>query len=347
MAEPRGEPADSDAASRAEPTEPTEPAEPVERAPRGHAGHPADEPPSEKGWWRSARLLAVHTVKDAIDDRAPGLAAEVAFFSILALPPLVLALFGVAGFVSNAVGAAGTETMRGWVLDVADDFLSDQTMREAVEPTVAAVLEEGRADIALIGLALALWSGSRATNVTMRAITIAYDLDPRPGWKRRSISLLITLLGMLAGLAILPALVLGPRLGELLDIPGFAAAWQVAYWPAMAVVVMGLLATLYHFTAPWKTPWIRDLPGALFGVVLWIGGAAALRIYTAWTISADSTYGPLATPIVVLLWLYLTALAVVMGAELNAEVEKLWPHPDTRYELQTEAAVPSGAPPAG
>lgn len=285
-----------------------------------------------EGFWAAGRELVVRTVKDAQQDRAPGLAAEVAFFALLSLPPLLLALFGVAGFVSDLIGDVNTEKLRDWVIDAADDFLSDNTIDTTVRPTIDAVLGQGRADVAILGLALALWSGSRAANVTLRSITLAYDLEPRPGWKRRAIALAITLTGLLIGLAVIPLLVLGPQLA---DIAGFPTPiddiWVIAYWPGMGLLVAGLLASLYHVAVPWKTPWQRDLPGALLAVVMWLGGSAGLRVYTAWTIQSDSTYGPLATPIIVLLWLYVTALAVVMGAELNAEIEKMWPHPRLRH----------------
>lgn len=287
-----------------------------------------------------ARALTVSTVKDALDDRVPALAGGVAFFTILALPPLVLGFFGVAGFVSDLVGSSGTETIREWVLDVANSFLSDSTIEDAVVPTVDAVLEEGRADIAIIGLTLALWSGSRATTAAMEAVTVAYDREPRKSWQRRLLALALTLVGILIGLVLVPVLVLGPEFPTVFGIDRgiFDTAWQIAYWPGVGLLVMALIATFFHVAVPWQTPWKRDFPGAILAVVLWLAGAAGLRLYTAWSIQGDSTYGPLATPIAVLLWLYITALAVLMGAELNAEIEKFWPHDDGPEDLEEEQA---------
>lgn len=302
---------------------------------------PEVAPEAPRGVWRSARELAVRTVKDSIEDRAPGLAAEVAFFSILSLPPLILALFGTAGFATGLLGDVTTANVRDWVLGAAESFLAEQTIEESIEPTVDAVLTDGRADVALLGLALAIWSGSRAANVAMRSITVAYDLEPRATWKRRALAIGVTVVGMIAGLVVIPLLVLGPRLGNYLDVPGFHTVWRIAYWPTMALLIAALLATLYHLAVPWWTPWRRDFAGAVLAVAIWLGGSAALRVYAAWTIRADSTYGPLATPIVVLLWLYVTAFAVVLGAELNAEIEKLWPTESTRHELQAEDESPN------
>lgn len=303
-----------------------------------------DDAPEEspEGFLDGARTLTVNTVKDALDDRVPALAGGVAFFTILALPPLILGFFGVAGFISDLIGTSGTETIREWVLDVAENVLSDSTIEDAVIPTLDAVLEEGRADIAIIGLTLALWSGSRATTAAMEAVTVAYDREPRKSWQRRLLALGLTVVGVLVGLTLVPVLVLGPELPTVFGIDGgiFDTIWQVAYWPGVGLLVMALIATFFHVAVPWSTPWRRDFPGAILAVVLWLAGAAGLRLYTAWSIQGDSTYGPLATPIVILLWLYVTALAVLMGAELNAEIEKLWPHRSVRHQQQAAAEAP-------
>lgn len=294
-----------------------------------------------EGFRESAKQLAVRTFKDAQQDRTPGLAAEVAFFTILSLPPLILALFGVAGFATDLIGDVNTAKVRDWVLDAADGFLSENAIETTIRPTVDAVLDQGRADVALLGLALALWSGSRATNIAMRAITLAYDLDPRPGWQRRVLAIAITVAGILLGLVVIPLMVVGPRLAEIAGLPSpLPGLWTVLYWPTMGLLVAGLLATLYHVSVPWWTPWRRDFPGAVLGVAMWLAGSAALRVYTSWTIGSDSTYGPLATPIVILLWLYVTSLAVLLGAEVNAEIEKLWPHHSTRHDRNAEDETP-------
>lgn len=103
-----------------------------------------------------------------------------------------------------------------------------------------------------------------------------------------------------------------------------AAAWRFVYWPIVGLVGVGMLASFFHWAAPWRTPWRRDLPGALLAAVSWLALGAGMRVYTSRFIEGG-VFGLLAAPIAFLLWLYVTALAVLIGAELNAEIEKLWP----------------------
>ena len=132
--------------------------------------------------------------------------------------------------------------------------------------------------------------------------------------------------------ATLPALVLGPRAVGLIAPPSFERAADrlvdLLFWPGISLFILLVLASFYHLAAPWRTPWRRDLPGAVLAVILWVLAAVGLRLYVTYSLSSRGVYGQLAAPLAVVLWLYVTAFAVLLGAELNAEVEKLWPHRD-------------------
>ena len=128
-----------------------------------------------------------------------------------------------------------------------------------------------------------------------------------------------------------PLLVAGPDGGAtasrlLGGVPGLAEVWAVAYWPGAAVLLTLMIAVLYHVAAPWRTPFHRDLPGAVLAMVLWLLGTVGLRVYVGQAIG--ESYGFIATPLIILLWLYVSAFAVLLGAELNAEIEKMWPTAD-------------------
>jgi membrane protein len=280
---------------------------------------------------RTLWTLLVRTVRDADDDRVLGLSAEVAFYALCALPPTLLAILGAAGFIGDALGPDVTQGLASYVIDSAANFLSPTTVEEVVKPTVQTVLSRGRADVFSIGVLVALWSASSSATVVLDALIIAYDVEvKRSVVRKRAKAMMFTVVGLAGAALLLPLLVAGPRLGAALAAPlglasGFATAWRLGYWPGVALLSVMLLTTLYHFAIPWKTPFLRDLPGAVLALCLWLLASVGLRRYVLWTMASSSVYGSLAAPIVLLTWLYLTALAVLMGAELNAEIEKLWP----------------------
>ncbi|MBW3618810.1 MAG: YihY/virulence factor BrkB family protein [Actinobacteria bacterium] len=275
--------------------------------------------------------LTVRTVVDAGDDRLPGLAAEVAFFVLLTLPPLLLAIFGTLGALDPVLEVDLPTRVTERTVALAGEVLNRQTVESTVEPTVRRIFSEGGGGIATIGFVITVLVASRALRVVATAITVAYDLEAtRPAWQQRLWGLGLTLVGMLLGLVLLPIIVAGPDFGGTIvatvgvDL-GFADLYRILYWPVAGILAWFLIASLYHFVAPWWTPWHRDLPGAALAMILWFLGSMALRAYANRTISARSIYEPIAGPLVLMLWLYVSAFAVLLGAELNAEIEKMWP----------------------
>ena len=280
--------------------------------------------PVQQSW-----LLIRRTGQETVEDRVPGMAAEVALFTLISLPALLLVVLGSLGYVAEQLGPEGSAELQRIVFDLPRSFLTDRTYASYAD-LAAGVLEQGRADVISFGALLSLWTGSRAVNRYLETITIAYDLPPRVAWKRRLIALGLTIGGLLAAIVVLPLLVLGPRLLEALGPDNAAQATLnavgVLYWPAFGLVVVAALATGYHIGVPWRTPWRRDLPGAVLAMALWLLASAALRQYIAVSVGDDAVYSQLGTPIAVVLWLYVTAFAVLLGAELNAEIERMWPH---------------------
>ncbi len=278
-----------------------------------------------------ARTLGERTVRDSLDDRVTGLAAEVAFFALLSIPPLLLVFLGALGYVAEAVGPETAQEWRDSIVDAASNVLTPETVDDTVAPLVDSLLARGRADILSIGAVIGLWSASRATKVVIGAVTIAYDQPrQRAVWHRRGLAIGLTAGAIVSSVIIFPLLVAGPRLlegiGRRAGLGGISDVVAAAiYWPVVVALTLAALTTLFHVAPPIRTPWRRDVPGALLALVIWIAGAAGLRAYSVWIASSDTTYGPFAAPIVVLLWLYVTSLAVLLGAELNAEIEKEWP----------------------
>lgn len=275
--------------------------------------------------------LLTRTAGAVKGDRVIGLGAEVAFFTLLSLPPFLLAILGTIGFVGEALGPDTVDALREQIHSSAGTFLTSETREQWLEPTLDELLLGGRADVVSLGAVIALWSSSRAVRVLNDAVALAYnEPDTRSAVRRRIVALGMTLGAVVAVAVLMPLLIAGPRLGEALVRPigldeAVAAAWRILYWPVVGVLGIGMLATFYHAAPPRGTRWRRDLPGAVVAAAIWLAGAGALRLYVMWTIQGDTVYGPLATPIAILLWLFLTAVAILVGAELNAEIERLWP----------------------
>ncbi len=299
---------------------------PIETTPAPRAG-------ASKHRVRTAWKLTVMTIRDSIRDRLPGLAAEVSFYLLLSLPPLLLVGLGALGYVGDLFGADTVTAIKDQILETASSVLTAETVDDVVRPAVDSLLAQGRADILSIGAVLALWSGSRALKVITEAITIAYDMrDQRTWWQHRLLGLALTVAGVLMLAVLLPLLVIGPEFGgALADEYGLGRAfdllWAILYFPVVIALGLSLLTWVYHIVPPHSTRWRRDIPGAILAFLVWLGGSYGLRIYATNFVESDSAYSYFGTPLVLLLWIYLTAIALLIGAELNSEIEKLHPDP--------------------
>ncbi|GAA5152333.1 YihY/virulence factor BrkB family protein [Nocardioides marinquilinus] len=286
--------------------------------------------------WR----LVVTTVGSCLRHRVTGLAAEGAFFAVVSVPPLIFALAGAIGYVTGQFDPAQVEQVRQAVVDLCGAFLTDSAVANVIEPTLDDVLGGGRFDVISVGFVLALWSGSRALNVFVDTITIMHGLGGHRGIvKTRALAFGLYILAVLTGAVSLPLLVAGPSLVR--DaLPDRLHLLMGFYWPVVVVVCICFLATLYHVSVPVRTSWSFNLPGATFSLVAWIVGSAVLRwVLTVTAADSRSIYGPLAAPIAVLLWLYLVALAVLIGAAVNAAFDEVFPQKHTaraRLELMTQ-----------
>jgi len=276
--------------------------------------------------WR----LVVTTASSCLRYRVTGLAAEAAFFAILSVPPLVFALAGAIGYVTDQLDPAQVNDMRVAVLDFSGRVLTDKAVNTVIKPTLDSVLRPGRFDVISLGFVLALWSGSRALNVFIDTITVMHGLGGHRGIIRtRALSFVLYLLALITGIAAIPLMVVGPTLlGEWL--PNRADFLLRFYWPVVAVICICFLATLYHLSVPVRTSWRFNLPGAVFSLVAWVVGSYLLRwVLTVTAADSRSIYGPLAAPIAILLWLYLVAIAVLIGAAVNAAFDTVFPQKDT------------------
>ncbi len=276
--------------------------------------------------------LLKRTVKKGWDDRLLGLSAETAFWQLLSLPSLALAMLATLGYVSRWFGPDTVQRVDDQLESSLSRAFSEQVVNSIVAPMLHEVLYSGRADVISIGFLIALWAGSSATATFVNTITIAYSMrDMRGAVRSRLLALWLFLGAVLMGVILLPALVLGPTIitdwfpERLRDTVGTVI--HLAYYPVVGVLLLLSLSTLYHLAPPRRLPWHRGIPGALLAIAVFLGGSAALRAYIAFVLSHNHAYGTLAAPVAALLYFYVLALGVLLGAEFNAAIEELSPTP--------------------
>ncbi len=275
------------------------------------------------------RQIAWQLIKDTTDTcmeyRVTGLAAEVAFFTLMSVPPLLLCIAGTLGYLS----AETIQAVEQNILTAAGTVLSQSSIDQIVTPLLKSVFSGGRPDLISIGFMLALWSGSRALYVFVETVTIMYGLEGKRGIVHtRILSLGLYIVALLVGTVVLPLIVAGPGWVER-EFPAVHGSIHALYWPTALLLSVLLLTTLYHVAVPVRTPWKEDLPGALVALLVLVIGSAVLRFYLVHAVEGPTVYGSLAAPVAVLLWIGVTALAVLIGAAMNAAIDRMWPSRET------------------
>ncbi|MDQ1748878.1 MAG: rane protein [Frankiaceae bacterium] len=294
----------------------------------GDADRVIDRPAGGK--LRVTWSLVRSTVSRAWNDRVLGLAAEAGFWQLLSLPSFLLGVLGVIGYFSGHLGPEDIRSLEDAIVRGLKHVVVPSAVDSTVRPALDRILHNGRADVVSIGFVLSLWTGSSAMATFVNTITIAYGLrHMRGAVSSRLLALRLYIGFVFVGIVLLPLLVLGPSLITKLAPKNWqnVVHWVtlVGYWPVVVVISLALLTTLYHLAVPVRTPWRRALPGAMLGITLWVVGSFLLRLWLEWAFRSTATYGPLSAPVAVLFFLYLTALAILLGAELNAEIDRLWP----------------------
>ena len=274
-------------------------------------------------------LLRQAVVK-AWHDRVLGLSAEAAFWQLLSLPSLFLALIATLGYVSRWFGTGTVSRTERQINHTLSRAFSQEVVDKVIAPTLHQVLTGNRADIISIGFVLALWAGSSATATFVNTITIAYGMrDLRGPVRSRLLALWLFLGTVLLGVVVLPMLVLGPDLLRR-TFPRSVRSTvstliDVGYYPVLIMILLIGLTTFYKLAPPRRLPWHRGLPGAILALLVFLGGSAALRTYINFILDHNHAYTTLAAPIAALLYFFVLALGVLLGAELNATIQERSP----------------------
>ena len=284
----------------------------------------ADKPDSPGDLTKQSRIYVVRkTVREFSDDQCTDLAAALTYYSVLALFPAAIAILSLVGLVGQ--GPKTVETL----LQILRD-LGASSAADTLEPTLTQLSNTPNAGLALIlGLAAALWSASGYVSAFGRGLNRVYEIDEgRPIWKLRPAMLLVTLITVvLTALVALGLVLTGPAAEAVGNAIGLGSTvvtvWNIAKWPVLLAVVVMIVALLYYATPNVQQPKFRWISiGAMVAILTWLLASAAFGLYVANISSYDKTYGSLAGVIVFLLWLWITNLALLFGAELDAELER-------------------------
>lgn len=263
-----------------------------------------------------------NTIRNIVTNEGLDLAAGLAFYALMSMAPATLALVSMLGVVGEAKST--TEA----VLGLASDLSTEAA--EAIRPLVSELVSTPAAGLTLIvSVIVAIWSSSKYVGAFGRAANDAYAVaESRPIWKLKPMMLLITL-GLLLLMAALGLLLVvsGPiaqSLGTLVGLgPVGLAIWNIARWPVVIFFVMLAIAILYSATPNVKTPKFRwSSVGALFALILLIIISLGFAVYINYFDNYNATYGAIGGVIVGFAWLWMGNLALIFGAELNAEIDR-------------------------
>jgi len=262
----------------------------------------------------------VRVKQEAKDDKVAMLAAGVAFFGLLALVPALVAFVSLYGLVAEP---ATISRQVGDALDAAP-----REVRNLVDEQLTSIAEQsGGAAVlgVIVGLVLALWSSSSGTAHLVDAINVTYDERETRGFlRRRGLSLALTLGAVIFMAGVLATITLVPALIERLDLGlvGSLVA-NVGRWVGLAAAMMVALAVLYRVAPDRDAPqWRWASPGAIVATLVWLAASALFAVYTANVANYNETYGALGGVVVVMVWLFISAAVVLLGAELNCELER-------------------------
>jgi membrane protein len=263
------------------------------------------------------------TVQEFQRDDALGIAAQLAYYLILALFPFILVLVSL-------LGTFGSEELASEVLGYFQQVMPEQAY--AIIKDFTDNIISGKAEapgLFTFGILFTLWAASGAFAALINALNRAYDVqETRPFWKVRGIAILMTLgLSVLILIGVL-LLVLGPQIGEAIaNVFGlertFLLVWEVARWPVALFFMMFTVALLYYFAPDVDQPFRWITPGGLIGVVLWVLASVGFNFYVSNFGSYNKTYGSIGAVIVLLLYLYISSLTILFGATLNATLVRM------------------------
>jgi membrane protein len=270
------------------------------------------------GW----RELAKRVWSEVQKDNVFGRAAELSYYFLLALFPFLIFLTSIIGVVLGS----GTGTRHALFQYLAR--IMPPSAFQLIDNTMYEVSESSGSGKISFGILAALWAASNGLGAITESLNTAYDLkETRPWWKQRltSIGLTVALSILIIGALIL--VVAGGHIAEWLAAhyglgPVFPTGWKIIQWPVVLACMTFAFALIYYLAPDFREQaWQWLTPGAVIGVVLWLLVSLGFRVYLHYFNSYNATYGSLGAVIILMLWLYFTGAAVLIGGEVNSEIE--------------------------
>jgi membrane protein len=272
----------------------------------------------------SAFATVKRTITEFSEDQLTDAAAALTYYGLLALFPALIALVSIVGLFADPQET--TDALTTLVTQIGPESAA-QTFSGPIQSITSN--ESAAGILFVVGLLAALWSASSYVGAFMRASNVIYETpEGRPIWKLRPLQMLVTLVVvLLVALLAVALLFTGPlaeAVGQAIGVSDtFVTIWDIAKWPVMLAIAITIVAVLYYSTPNVKLrgfKWVT--PGSIVAIVVWLLASAAFAFYVANFGSYDKTYGALGGVVVMLMWLWITNLALLFGHELNAERER-------------------------
>ncbi|MCU1382271.1 MAG: hypothetical protein JWL71_968 [Acidobacteria bacterium] len=268
--------------------------------------------------------LAKRTYREVLADDCLGLAAQLAYYFFLALFPALLFLVAIVSFIPVA-----------GLLDAITNNLARVAPSEVlsiIQDQILKIAHNKNGGLLTLGMLGTVWSTSSGLNAIIATMNQAYDIqEGRPWWQVKLIALGLTVTLALFIVISFALVLVGPVVAEKVAAsahmgPAFAWTWTVVQWPIVFLLVTFAMALIYYYAPDAVQEWIWITPGSLLATSLWLLISLGFKFYVAHFASYNATYGAIGGVIILMLWFYLSALAVLVGAELNAEIEHASPY---------------------
>ena len=262
------------------------------------------------------------TVREFRADNLTDWAAALTYYGVLSIFPALIALISIVGLLGDSAVNGLKDNINQFAQGPARDIMMKAVNELAANRSSAGILF-------VVGLVAALWSASGYIGAFMRASNVVWDVEEgRPVWKtiptRLAVTLVIVLLLAVSAVAVVFTGTLADKAGRTLGLgSSFVTVWDIAKWPVLFLIVVAILAILYWASPNVKHPSFKLVtPGAVVAIVLWLAASALFALYVANFSSYNKTYGSIGGVIAFLVWLWLTNVAVLLGAEFDAELER-------------------------